>query len=138
VDRLTKTVRAQGTKSRARDREAYISPWAWPYVERRIASLTPGALLFPSIDRWRASDAHRAACKELGEEFADYRMHDARHTYAVRAIRAGASFEHVAEQLGHADTTMVVKVYGRYKPSAEERHSWEEVAAAQDAYRSAK
>ena len=135
VDKLAKTVRAHGTKTHARDRTAYIAEWAWPYVERHMATLTPGALLFPGVDRWRASDEHRAACKALGETFEDYRLHDARHTYAVRAIKAGAPFEHVAAQLGHADTTMVVKVYGRYKPSAEERRAWEQIAAAQDAAR---
>ena len=135
VDKLAKTVRAHGTKTHARDRTAYISEWAWSYVERHIATLTPGAYLFPGVSRWRASDVHRAACKELGEGFEDYRLHDARHTYAVRAIKAGAPFEHVAEQLGHADTTMVVKVYGRYKPSAEERRAWAQIAAAQDSER---
>lgn len=135
VDKLAQTIRANGTKTHARDRIAYVSPWAWPYLERYIATLTPGALLFPGIDRWMAGDAHRAACKALGDTFADYRLHDARHTYAVRAIRAGAPFEHVASQLGHADTTMVVKVYGRYKPNAAERRSWESIASAQDAER---
>lgn len=33
------------------------------------------------------------------------------------------------------DTKMVVRVYGRYKPSAEERREWEAIAAAQDAAR---
>ena len=135
IDKLARTVRAHGTKTRARDRIAYVADWAWPYVERHVANMTPSAPLFAGIDRWRASDVHRAACKELGDGFEDYRLHDARHTYAVRAIKAGASLEHVAEQLGHVDTTMVVKVYGRYKPSAEERRAWEKVAAAQDAER---
>lgn len=82
---------------------------------------------------WTASDQHRAACKRLDIE--DYRLHDARHTYAVRAIRGGAPFEFVARQLGHADTTMVVRVYGRFKPSEEEMRGWERIAAAQEARR---
>jgi integrase len=135
VDPLTKKIRAHGTKTHARDREVYVDAWAWPYVERAIKHLTPSALLFPALTRWSASDAHRAACKALGADFSDYRCHDARHSYAVRAIRAGASFEHVARQLGHADTSMVVKVYGRYKPSETERREWERIAALQDAER---
>ncbi|HET7584655.1 MAG TPA: site-specific integrase [Gemmatimonadaceae bacterium] len=135
IDPLRRTVHAHGTKTAARDRIAYVEAWAWPYVERHIATLTPAAPLFPGITRWRASDMHRDACKRLGEGFEDYRLHDARHTYAVRAIKAGASLEHVAEQLGHADTQMVVKVYGRYRPSADERREWERIAAAQDVAR---
>jgi hypothetical protein len=32
----------------------------------------------------------------------------------------------------HADTQMVVKVYGRYKPTETERREWERIAALQD------
>lgn len=133
VDTLRKTAHAAGTKTRSRDRIAYIAEWAWPYVERHIKALTPAAPLFPDVTRWRAGDVHRAACKALGEGFEDYRMHDARHTYAVRAIRAGAPFEVVAAQLGHADTLMVIKVYGRFRPSDDEFRKWERIAAVQDA-----
>jgi integrase len=135
VDPLTRKVRAHGTKTHARDRDVYVDGWAWEYVEKAIRRLTPSAPLFPGLTRWSASDAHRDACKALGSDFADYRMHDARHSYAVRAIRAGAPLEHVARQLGHADTQMVVKVYGRYKPNESERHEWERIAALQDAER---
>jgi integrase len=51
------------------------------------------------------------------------------------AIKAGASLEHVARQLGHADTQMVVKVYGRYRPSETERLEWERIAELQDSER---
>ena len=110
-------------------------PVGWPYVQWHIATLTLGAFPLAAVGRWRASDGHPAACKAFGESHDSYRMHDARHSYAVRAIKAGALFEHVAAQLGHADTQMVVKVYGRYKPSAVERREWEKTAAAQDAAR---
>jgi integrase len=132
IDPLTKKVRAHGTKTHARDREVYVDAWAWPYVEKLIKHLTPSAPLFPGLTRWSASDSHRDACKARGADFADYRMHDARHSYAVRALRAGAPLEHVVRQLGHADTQMVTKVYGRYKPTEDERTKWERVAALQD------
>lgn len=73
---------------------------------------------------------HRGACRTLGIE--NYQLKDARHSYAVRAIRAEAPFEHVAEQLGHADTTMVVRVYARFRPSKAERTDWQRIAAMQD------
>ncbi len=110
-----------------------LREWAWPYIERHVGLLLPNALLFDGISRWTASDVHRATCKRL--EIEDYRLHDGRHTFAVRAIRAGASFEFVAQQLGHANTVMVVRVYGRFKPTEEEVRSWERIAALQDEQR---
>ena len=60
-------------------------------------------------------------------------MHDARHFYAIRAVRAGTPYELVARQLGHADVTMVAKVYGRFAPRSDERDRWEKIAAQMDA-----
>ena len=135
VDLLRREIRARGTKTKARDRIAKVADWAWPDFERHIALLTPNALVFPGLNRWTASDKHREACAAL--EIDDYQLRDARHSYAVRAIRAGASFEVVAQQLGHADTTMVVRVYARFRPTDAERSSWEHQAAIQDAARAA-
>ena len=59
-------------------------------------------------------------------------MHDSRHFYAIRAIRAGTPYELVARQLGHADVAMVAKVYGRFAPRSDERDRRERIAAAQD------
>lgn len=135
VDVSRREIRARGTKTAARDRIAKVAEWAWPAVERYVGLLTPNAPLFPGINRWTASDKHREACEALDIE--DYQLKDSRHTYAVRAIRAGASFEVVARQLGHADTTMVVRVYGRFKPTEQEMTAWERIAAAQDTARTA-
>lgn len=130
IDPSRREIRARGTKTHARDRIAKVASWAWSFIDARIALLTPNALLFPGINRWTASDEHRAACAALGIE--DYTQRDGRHTYAVRAVRAGAPFEVVASQLGHANIGMVVKVYGRFRPSEAEMTRWELVAEAQD------
>lgn len=135
VDALRKEIRARGTKTRARDRIAKVTDWAWPLVESHIALPHPNAPLFPNINRWTASDKHREACQRL--EIENYQLKDSRHSYAVRAIRAGASSEVVAQQLGHVDTTMAVKVYSRFRPTEQERIDWERIAAAQDAQRRA-
>jgi integrase len=135
VDTVRREVRARGTKTAARDRITKVAEWAWPMIERHVALLTPNAPLFPGINRWTASGRHREACEAL--EIEDYQLKDSRHTYAVRAIRAGAPFEVVARQLGHADTTMVVRVYGRFRPTEQEMTAWERIAAAQDATRAA-
>ncbi len=129
-DTVRREIWAKGTKTHARERIAKVADWAWPTVERHISLFTPNAPVFPGINRWTASDKHREACKALDIE--DYQLKDARHTYAVRAVRAGASFEVVARQLGHADTTMAVRVYGRFQPTEQEMIDWERIAAVQD------
>jgi integrase len=126
IDEERREVRAKGTKTKSRDRVAMIAQWAWPYVERHIANLLPEAPLFPNMDRWRAADAHKEACKAIGRS--NYQQRDARHTYAVIAIRAGAANEVVAGQLGHANTSQVTNVYGRYRPTDNEKRNWEERA----------
>lgn len=136
VDLEREEIRARGTKTKARDRVASIETWAMDLLREHARGFLPNAPLFPGINRWTASDKHRGVCSQLGIE--DYQLRDSRHTYAVRAIRAGASFEVVAQQLGHADTTMVARVYGRFRPTSEELRGWHAVAAAQDATRAAK
>ena len=126
VDAASRDVRARGTKTHSRDRVVAITQWAWPYIERHIANLLPEAPLFAGINRWMAAKAHNAACKSIGRT--NYRQHDARHTFAVAAIRAGASFEFVASQLGHSSIQQTVSVYGRYRPTSDERRAWEKRA----------
>lgn len=81
--------------------------------------------------RWQVSQVHRERLRAIDLE--GFRLHDARHHWAVRMARAGAPFELVARQLGHRDVTMVAKVYGRFKPDTEERDRWERLATARDA-----
>ena len=131
VDLARKEVRAAGTKTHARDRIVRVAEWAWPYIERAGAGLTPNARLFPTLDRWMPGDEHRAACKVLGID--DYTMRDMRHSYAVRAARAGTPAELIARQLGHANAVLVLKIYGRFMPSQADRDKWEQIATAQDA-----
>ncbi len=130
IDVRRREVRARGTKAWTRDRIARIADWAWPFVEAHLATLTPGERLFRGVTRWAASDAHRERCRVLG--FDGYRLHDARHHWAVRMVRAGMPLELVARQLGHRDVVMVAKVYGRFVPSHQERDRWEQAAAALD------
>jgi integrase len=130
VDRETRQVRARGTKAWTRDRLARVADWAWLFVEKHLDTLTPGERVFRGTNRWGASEYHRERLKTLGLE--GYRLHDARHHWAVRMARAGAPFELIARQLGHRDVAMVAKVYGRFKPDTEERDRWERIAAARD------
>ncbi len=130
VDVQRRSLHARGTKAWNRDRIARVADWAWGYLEAHLATLTPGERLFRGISRWDAAEAHRERCRALG--FTDYRLHDSRHHWAVRMVRAGMPLELVARQLGHHDVVMVAKVYGRFTPNHEERDRWEQAAAALD------
>jgi len=130
VDVVRREVRARGTKAHTRDRIVRVAEWAWPFVDRHLEMLTPGERLFRGLDRWQVGDAHRARLVALG--LPHHRLHDSRHFYAIRAIRAGTPYELVARQLGHADVAMVAKVYGRFAPRSDERDRWEKVAAERD------
>jgi len=116
IDFVGATVHAHGTKRAARDRTVRVTePWALNLLGDHIGALLPAAKAFPGITSEHALDALRAACKAVGVE--DYRTHDWRHTYAVRELRKGQPLSVVAHQLGHANTIMVQKVYGRFVPS---------------------
>jgi integrase len=141
VDTGKREIRAAGTKTHARDRVVRVADWAWPYVLRVAEGKFPDVRLFEGIpDRWTAGDVHRATIAKLAKEspvFAGYTMRDHRHTYAVRAMRAGAPADVIARQLGHASPTLVLNVYGRFQPTGEERDRWERAATAMDAEREA-
>ncbi|MGI9076845.1 MAG: tyrosine-type recombinase/integrase [Gemmatimonadaceae bacterium] len=130
IDLERREVRASGTKTHARDRIVRVAEWAWEYVEDHCQGLRPNDLLFPGIDRFAASDSHREACGRLGIE--GYQLRDQRHSYAVRAARAGTPAELISRQLGHANAVLVLKVYGRFMPSQQERDKWEMIATLQD------
>ncbi len=43
-------------------------------------------------------------------------LHSARHTWATRALRAGKSIRWIAEQLGHADPAITLRIYAHVLP----------------------
>jgi len=131
VDAPRREVRARGTKAHTRDRIVRVAEWAWPYLQAHVATLTPGERLFRGIHRWHVGDVHRDRLRLL--ELPHHRVHDSRHFYAIRAVRAGTPYELVARQLGHADVQMVARIYGRYAPRSDERDRWELIAAKLDA-----
>ena len=44
-------------------------------------------------------------------------MYETRHTFASWALALGETPEWVARMLGHVDTTLVYRTYGRYIPN---------------------
>jgi integrase len=65
--------------------------------------------------------------------FVGYRIHDARRSYTLRLMNAGAPIKMPAAQLGRSSTAMVAKVYGKFKANVDEVCRWENLAAARDA-----
>ncbi|MHB0948725.1 MAG: tyrosine-type recombinase/integrase, partial [Gemmatimonadaceae bacterium] len=131
-------VRAPGTKNHNRDRVVRVAEWAWDFVAACAEGRQPADRLFGTLpNRWIVNTAFTLAMAPLvakePEVFGDYWMRDGRHTYAVRAIKAGTPPIVVAKQLGHADASLVIKVYGIYAPDAVDRDYWERQAAMMDA-----
>ncbi len=73
--------------------------------------------LFPGVTKKTALAAFKAAQQASGL-VSGHVLHDLRHTYAVNALKRGLRAEVVARQLGHRDSSMVNRVYGRYLPDA--------------------
>lgn len=112
---------AHGGKNVHRDRQAQIDAELWPIFDAyvRAGSFTPDALLFPvTADQHRAVHVEAvAAAREAGADIPDrYTPHAARHTYAIRKMRSGVEPTLTANNLGHADASMVIRLYGRYRP----------------------
>jgi integrase len=124
VDLAAGEIRARGTKTHSRDRVASIATWARPWIKRLVARKLPDAPLFPKMDRWRAARKHAEAAKAA--ELRPLRVHDARHHWAVRMLRAGTPVELVSRQLGHVNGVLALKVYGTFIPSREDRQRWVE------------
>lgn len=146
-DEPTKSVRAAGTKASTRDRVARIADWAWPHVWAVVRDKLPHARVFPPWDRSTCSDWHRqtvgagtkdthgriaAKGLELPERLP---MHNARHHWAVRALRAGTPVAVVQRQLGHGTPKLTVDTYGQFMPDAADRERWEKAATKHDAER---
>jgi integrase len=112
-----RTVHAKGTKTNWRDRKVPIQEWAIPHIRLICRAKHPAAELFPGIDRSRVYHMHESLCKKLGPEFAHYRFHDARRSFAITALKNGATHESVSYILGHKDAALVLRVYGRYAPN---------------------
>jgi integrase len=119
VDLTARTMHAHGSKNEWRNRTCAVTEsWAWPIITAHVKPLLPDALLFPDLDHNKALDAHHAAVAAL--RLPRSVLHDHRHSYAIALRRRGVSDSVIAKQLGHRDTVLVAKTYGRYAPDLSE------------------
>lgn len=116
----------RGTKRAWRDRFVPLVPelaFVLDYITPALAGKMPTAPIIDGVPEWRAIDVQRAAASSLkitavGEdEYGVHSIHDWRHTHAVALTRAGYIEQIPADHLGHKDTSLVRKVYARFKPT---------------------
>jgi hypothetical protein len=105
----------------------------WPEVSEWAYCLDPGAAADPAnIDRvW--SRVRRHAVKKKVRPF---KLHCARHTWATRALQAGKNIRWVADQLGHADPSLTLRVYAHAMPSDETDLSFADFGVSKRLYTS--
>lgn len=113
VDLAASTVMAHGGKTRWRNRLCRIvEAWAVDHVRPALAGKIAGARVFDLITERKALGVHHDTVEAVG--LPDSTLHDWRHTHAVLMLRDGYKPTVVAHQLGHRDTSLVWKRYGRF------------------------
>lgn len=126
VDLETRVVWAHGSKTAHRDRQAIVlDEVCWElfagYV--RAGGFLPDAPLFAVAHRQHA-DVQEAACATLRAEGvairAGYTLHASRHSFAVEMLRRGHEPKLVSANLGHGSEALLLRLYGKYRPRAED------------------
>ena len=113
VDLSALTVMAHGGKTRWRNRLCRIvEAWTLPHIRPALDGKLPGAMVFERIREPQALIVHKRAIVAVGLPMST--LHDWRHTHAVLMLRDGYKPTVVAHQLGHRDTSLVWKRYGRF------------------------
>lgn len=110
-----RSVLAQGTKTSHRGRTCTVTDtwdWAWKVALEEMPSQGHP---FKAVNYYAMRSALKAAL-EKAKLPKHYTTHDHRHTWAVQAIRDGLPLHVVAHQLGHRDSVMTLRVYGRFVP----------------------
>lgn len=114
VDLNARTVRARGGKNFWRDRVVKgTEAWAWDIFAGYAKDFLPDAVLF-TVSRDSIRDHHRKAAKRL--KLPHTTLHDWRHSYSIWSLRDGIAPTAIARQLGHKDTMLLHKIYGRFLP----------------------
>ena len=125
-------------KSTKTDKQRWVNlvPPARNALEAQLALLkAPEGWVFPNPftkQRWKnESKITRRWTAALARAGVRYRRpYQTRHTFASMMLSAGENIMYVAQQMGHADWSMLVKVYGRWMPSGGIQAAGSLVAAA--------
>jgi site-specific recombinase XerC len=122
VDVDARIVWAHGSKNAHRDRQVRVesTEWALFYKYVRAGGFLPDAELFPvTIKEHRQVEKDAlAALKAKGALVPEsYTLHACRHSYAVEMMRQGRDPVLIANNLGHANTALVLMLYGKFRPT---------------------
>jgi len=116
---------AEGTKTRRGTRDVKILPPAMDALKnQKTHSYLSGAGVFLNPrtgEPWEGDapirkSAWEPALKKAGVRYR--RPYQTRHTYASMMLTAGESPIWLSQQMGHSDTTMIFRTYGRWIPDA--------------------
>jgi len=119
-----------------KERWVNLVPPAKIALEAQLALLkAPDGWVFPNPftkQRWKnESKITRRWTAALARAGIRYRRpYQTRHTFASMMLSAGENIMYVAQQMGHADWSMLVKVYGHWMPSGGLQAAGSLVAAA--------
>ncbi len=116
---------AEGTKTRRGTRDVKILPAALrALIAQKPFTFVAGGSVFHNPrtgEPWEGDQPIRlgAWTRAIRKSGVRYRHpYQTRHTYASMLLTAGESPIWVANQMGHADTTMIFRNYGRWIPDA--------------------
>jgi integrase len=95
------------------------SPWLWPISRTNPRPRNPTTF---SRHSWPAL-LKRAGVKHRN-------LYQCRHTFATLLLQGGAEWRYVADQMGHADLTMLQKHYWKWRPGSIVKPSIDPIAEA--------
>jgi site-specific recombinase XerC len=123
VDEPHRVIWAHGEKNEFRDRQVIVDEWAFKIIMAYVKAnpMHPDALLFGEI----TEDTHRARWYDVRDALrakgvnipANYKPHSCRNTFAVRGLKDGRDPVLLASNLGHADTSELLRLYGKHRPA---------------------
>lgn len=123
VDETNRVMWAHGEKNDHRDRQVIVDEWAFKIILAYVKAnpMHPDAKLFGDI----TEDTHRARWYEARDTLrakglaipANYKPHSCRNTFAVRGLKTGRDPVLLSSNLGHADTSELLRLYGKHRPA---------------------
>lgn len=136
----SRTVYADGTKTDYRSRHVTVDAWAWKVFVEHAPSTVTTALVFPWSEATKGAalretfyraQVRAGLCEEPPKSAKGYSLwdavdvhtiHDCRHTFAIcRGLGLDGEptqgNDYLASQLGHANETMVARVYKNLSPA---------------------
>jgi site-specific recombinase XerC len=123
VDEAHRVMWAHGAKNDHRDRQVIVDDWAFKIILAyvKVTPMHPDAPLFAGV----TEDNHRALWYEVRDALrakgvaipANYKPHSCRNTFAVRGLKTGRDPVLLSSNLGHADTSELLRLYGKHRPA---------------------